>query len=799
MPASAIIRAAPGPLVRALAAYHARAGSLPAGGPSVPLPTLALTLVLLVTGLVTFLLNPRDKLVRLFALLLLTSAAAVGAHPLFLRGNVWASAIEGGAGGLGIAVFVRFCLDFPERHQAAPLPMRWAEIAKRAGLLVPLVTAAIFVLGFVVGGWLVLLGRILLSLGFAFGVLLALAVLGHTFIHNRSAEVRGPILVVWLACAVAYLPLVLLNTIPSLVAQHGLLAFDQAAYALIALPLALGFACIRWRKVSLLALIDRVSVYGLLGLSLLACYAVFALVLTQIAGVRLISWAGLLPLALAILTATTYAPLRAGIRRFLDVALYRDHYELGATVQRFSRSLATLRDRDAVVRSLLDDLVETLNLSGGALVFLPGGLDDDVLRLLEPGDFFACRAYSNPELLSDLALRLAELDTATLDVSYHRPLALDPWPECAAIVVIGPGDREEAMALLVLGSKRRGGYLRSEDRTLLATIAHQAATALENAALVGGLQTTLAQLRQSTNQLELARAEQQLLLHELVEADERQRADLARELHDDALQDLMYVSRHSRYCAGILADSISRGQATTPGAYRLRDELEQLAQAAATSERKLRDLCAGLYPALLESLGLPAAIESLAEEPTAGLSVQVMCDPGVEALAARFDAETRLHIYRIIQEALRNASRHARAERAEVRVAGARPTRRATPGPSAAAPPSRLSLTVVDDGAGMRLPIDYVQLLRDGHLGLASMRERAERIGAALTVGPDPGGGTRVTLTVPLPPETALDAGGAAESQRRATPLLAAQPVHGQTAADGEATHMATDAPLQVS
>jgi signal transduction histidine kinase len=794
MPASAITFTALGP-VTALATFRSVGAELfLAAVPLVPLPVLGLTLTLLVTGIVAFALNPRDDLVRVFSLLLLTCALGVGVNPLFQHGNIWATAIEGGADGLGTALFVQFCLAFPKRHQAKPLPVPWLGIARRAGLLVPLATALAFVLGAVSGGILLSLGRILLSLGFMFGVLLGLAILGHIFVHNPSAEVRGPILVVWLACALAFLPLVVLNSLPYLFAQPGLMPFAQTSYALLALPLAVGFASIRWRKVGLLALIDRVSVNGLLGLALLAGYVAIAIVFIQIGGLRLISWTGLLPLALVVIGATTYAPLRTGIGRFVDAWLYRDHYELGATVQRFSRSLATLRDRDAVAQSLLDDLTETLNLSGAALVFLPGGLEVAALQLIEPGDFFTRGAYGNPAMLRSLAHHLAGLDAAALGLSHQRPLALDPWPDCAALVVVGTGADGEGIALLILGPKRSGGHLRSADRALLATIAHQAATALENAALVGGLQTTLAQLRQFNNQLELARAEQQLLLHEIVQSDERQRAALARELHDDALQDLMYVSRHSRYCASILADAIAHGLVTTPGGHRLHDELEQLAQAAAVSERKLRDLCAGLYPALLESLGLLAAIESLAEEPSVGLSVRVACEPGVEQLAARFDAATRLHIYRIVQEALRNASRHADAEHAEVRIAAVYPSRRVTNGARTPALPSRLSMTIADDGDGMHLPIDYVRLLREGHLGLASMRERADRIGAALTMALNPGGGTRITLIIPLPADTVQSEGDtAATSHPRATPPLPVHVAPVQPADDAKTAHLAAD------
>jgi signal transduction histidine kinase len=453
------------------------------------------------------------------------------------------------------------------------------------------------------------------------------------------------------------------------------------------------------------------------------------------------------------MAATTFAPLRARVQRFVDMVLYRDYYDLGPTLERFSHALATVRDQGTVASTLVEDLCDTLNLSGAALVQLPGGFDPAVLRLIEPSDLIASREFAEDDERAVLVAQLAALDPSALHVSHRQPVVRDPFRGCAALVIIGPGGGEDVSALLLVGRKRGGSGLRYEDRTLLGTVAHQAATALENATLIGGLRTTLSQLRRSTEQLEAARAEKQLLLRQLVDAEERQRAALARDIHDDALQDLMYVIRHSRYCA-TLASSLSKDEQTlSPAIHRLRDELDQVAEAAATSERKLRDLCAGLYPALLESLGLRYAIGALVEDITTmdGLQVQFECEPDAELLADQLDADTRLHAYRITQEALHNVVRHAASSRAAVQLAVAHTPAR----PGRAEPPTAriaLRLSIADDGKGMPLvlPIDYVELLREGHLGLASMRERAERIGASLNVSPNPGGGTLVDLTIPV-------------------------------------------------
>ena len=226
-------------------------------------------------------------------------------------------------------------------------------------------------------------------------------------------------------------------------------------------------------------------------------------------------------------------------------------------------------------------------------------------------------------------------------------------------------------------------------------MAHQAATALANARLVAGLQTSLAQVRISTTQLVEARAEQRLLLRELVDAEERQRAALARDLHDDALQEVLYPIRHARLCielaqhaertavvrarvddtplgglGGDAAQEGSRAFGAGAGAGRLTQELRQIAERAELAEQRLRALYQGLYPALLPALGLPAALEELGRELSISGDVSIEADCTAEAREAALglDGEAALHVYRIAQEALRNADKHAAARTATLRL-----------------------------------------------------------------------------------------------------------------------------------
>jgi len=728
---------------------------------------LALVAVLLACAGATLVLKPLDSLARRFSLLLAVGAAALAASVLPGSRLAGVVAVQAGTLGLQPMLLLAFCHNYAVRRApvGAPQLVKWTRVARGAAeaalLLAVLQMLALWLVPAVAPGV-----GIAFLLAQLLGLWLGTALLARQALLFGVARSRNPMLVVAAGSLVAYIPARLEALLLTVMGQQPVRGAWQDAALMLALPLSVGVASIRWRRASLVALIDRVSVYVALALILLAVEVAAILGIERVLGHDSSLVTTLLTLSLAALAAVTYTPLRARLRRALDTLLFRDYYEFGPTLQRFSQELATLRDQDGVVSCLLDGLLATLNLTGIAFVALPEGLDQRLLRVIEAGDLRGRRAYALPEGQAEILRGLQSLDLSTRTLAWDTPLLLDPWPGCAALMLIGPASGGEGQALLVIGPKHAGGPLRRDDQALLVTLAHQAATALANALLVAGLRTSLAQVKVSTEQLVAARAEQRLLLRELVDADERQRAALARDLHDDALQEVLYLIRHSRLCTELVATLESQQVPGAPGdadadagaergngkaapLARLHQELAQLAEQSVAAERKLRALYLGLYPALLPSLGLPAALDDLAKElaSTIGIRIQVDCDDEVLAAAGSLSTEHALHIYRVAQEALRNAGRHANASEAHVALHLA-----SEPGDGShrRAPRRLIELTVEDDGAGLPLPVDYATLLRQGHLGLAGMRERAERIGATLTFTQTPLQGTRLRLSLPL-------------------------------------------------
>jgi signal transduction histidine kinase len=189
---------------------------------------------------------------------------------------------------------------------------------------------------------------------------------------------------------------------------------------------------------------------------------------------------------------------------------------------------------------------------------------------------------------------------------------------------------------------------------------------------------------------------------------ESERARLSRELHDDPLQAL----------AGVI---LSLGD--QPQTERERETLRTVAG-------QLRNMATVLHPPVLDDLGLIPAFESLFADP-GPVPIELELENGAGYRKAdRPPFEVELASYRIIAEAAANAVRHSGCRRIVVR---------------GSVSPGAVSLDVIDDGRGIR-ERDVEAALREGHLGVASMRRRAEAIDAHLAYVPGPSAGTIVRL-----------------------------------------------------
>lgn len=149
-------------------------------------------------------------------------------------------------------------------------------------------------------------------------------------------------------------------------------------------------------------------------------------------------------------------------------------------------------------------------------------------------------------------------------------------------------------------------------------------------------------------------------------------------------------------------------------------------QIIADAIEEVRRFSRALRPVYLEELGLVPALEILPRE--AGAVFQIATAP------SRLKADKELALYRIAQESLNNARRHAKAQNMLLELNFVNPN---------------VILRVSADGIGFEVPPNLNELTRTGHFGLMGMRERTQLIGGQMTIISSPTQGTVITVTVP--------------------------------------------------
>lgn len=211
-------------------------------------------------------------------------------------------------------------------------------------------------------------------------------------------------------------------------------------------------------------------------------------------------------------------------------------------------------------------------------------------------------------------------------------------------------------------------------------------------------------------------------LRESIEVAERERARWARELHDETLQGLGAL--RVRLAASLRGgDGEKIAGAVQTAVAQIEDEIANL-----------RSLITELRPAALDDLGLGAAIESLVQnyEATTGLDVSTELVLAREDGVAteRLDRELESAIYRVVQEALTNVAKHAKADCVWIEVAQDH---------------NSIQIIVRDDGVGFDMDD------RGRGFGLVGMRERVALAGGSLAIVSTPGSGTELRGRVPVP------------------------------------------------
>lgn len=225
--------------------------------------------------------------------------------------------------------------------------------------------------------------------------------------------------------------------------------------------------------------------------------------------------------------------------------------------------------------------------------------------------------------------------------------------------------------------------------------------------------------RKIFEQLESLSRQRRVLAAKLITVQEEVLRSVSRELHDEFGQILTAVG-------AMLARAERRG---VPADSPLRTELSEVREITHNTLEKMRGLSQMLHPSVIDDYGLVKALEWYTEvfQRQTGIQTRLL----VHGAAVRITGQPAIHCFRIVQEALNNAAKHAETKAAEVEMIFDK---------------RNLTLSIRDFGQGMQ----QAKHSNKRGLGLIAMRERAGLLGGSLNISSTPGSGTSVTLVMPL-------------------------------------------------
>lgn len=501
-------------------------------------------------------------------------------------------------------------------------------------------------------------------------VVLSIAALSSVVVRYRNADGNERQQLKWLLLALAWVvPLfgALVAVVGIAVRSENLLVFIPLTLLVIPIPVAVGIAILRNRLFDIDVTVSRSIVYaGLAG------FITVVYVGVVVGAGRLFNGSGRPSLVLQIgataLVAVLFQPVRRSLQRWANSLVFGQRSTPYEVLASFSRQAGQTPDESA-----LPDIARLLAEGTGA---------DRAVVWLRVGQRLVPAASRPPD--QELV-----------------PVEADPSMLAGADTLVAPVVEEGELLGALAVTKRRGETFSPQDDDVVHRLATGVGLLLRNLRLT-------AELRARLEDLEASR-------HRVVAAQDEARRRFERDLHDGTERELEGLQTRL-----VEARSAADG---APGTAQILDEIISGVSGAVAT---LRDLGRGIYPPLLESDGLAAALVAQADKAPLPVTVQA-------AGVGRHGREVEAAVYFCVLEALNNVAKYAQASSAQIRLDQSG---------------GELSFVVTDDGIGF----DPAHV--NGGSGIVGMADRLDTIGGTMEVTSRPGHGTvvsgraRVTVAV---------------------------------------------------
>jgi len=470
--------------------------------------------------------------------------------------------------------------------------------------------------------------------------------------------------------ALGMLPFVTLTLIPEALGQDALLPAHITILPFALMPIFFAYAILQHQLLGIRRLIHRGTVYGTTTIVLLVLVVVTLTAFVRPFGALQDSGYPYFLVPLFIVGGIIiFFPLQRGARWLVDKFLYKDTADYQAFIKALPANVGTLSGITEVATGIVQPLAQALNLES-VYLFLNDGAGS---RLVAAAG----------EHASDTLPHVQSKIEQYMENPRHGGL-VELRLESDSFLLANlelPGHR---LGCLLLGPKHGGEVLVEDEKQMVSSVVPIIALAIDKAELSEDLRE---------------------LNKRLVKAEETERARIAGDLHDGPLQKAAFLVRQS-------------------------DAREDQREIASQLVSEIREICSRLRPAILDDLGLVPAIEWLLDGVSKRSEILTHLSLSGINEEDRFSPDIEQTLFRVTQEAINNAIKHAKATSLNVSISQVN---------------NSLVLQVADDGVGF-LPESCTKK----GFGLSGMRERALSVGGSFNVHSAPGDGTIVTARIPV-------------------------------------------------
>lgn len=485
-----------------------------------------------------------------------------------------------------------------------------------------------------------------------------------------------------------------LGMLPQLALGGPLLDWNAQALVALVVPVAIAVAILRYRLFDIDIVLNRALVYGVLT----ACsVGIYVLVVGYLGTLFRATSSLAISLVATGLVAVLFRPLLDRLQRVVNRLMYGERDDPYAVLVHLGHRLEATLAPEAVMPTIVESVVQALKVPHVSLWLIE---NERLRRAAAHGGGPAETVIEDAPAARLLRTAVDALQRDDFDAGGAYRAALDGL---GVDLVLPLAHRGDPIGALCLAPRSPGEAFSSADRRLLRGLASQAAAAVNAVRLTAALQASLEELRRSRDRL--------------VAVQEEERRRIQRDLHDGLGPTLASMRLRLEGCMDLAGDR-------SPDLSR---ELERLDELVGQATADIRRLVYDLRPPSLDQLGLVETLRQHVERFGRETGIQTHFSSDASLLVS---PSAEVTILRVVQEALMNVQRHARASAVDVRL-----------GQQA----EWLVVEIQDNGVGLSPNGSTTR----GGTGLRSMRERAELLGGVLEVGTGSGGGTNLLIRLP--------------------------------------------------